>query len=88
MTLTLSLLAGALIVGVFAGWRGARPSDFLRPRMVPWRFIMLLAGALATQNIALKAAADALRAELDFIQGTRSWKVTAPLRKMKGRGAS
>ena len=40
------------------------------------------------QNIALKAAADALRAELDFIQGTRSWKVTAPLRKMKGRGAS
>jgi hypothetical protein len=47
MTLTLSLLAGALIVGVFAGWRGARPSDFLRPRMVPWRFIMLMAGALA-----------------------------------------
>ena len=47
MTLTLSLLAGALIVGVFAGWRGARPSDFLKPRMVPWRFIMLMAGALA-----------------------------------------
>ena len=47
MTLTLSLLAAALIVGGFAGWRGARPSDFLRPRMVPWRFIMLLAGALA-----------------------------------------
>lgn len=46
MTLTLSLLAGALIVAVFAGWRGARPSDFLKPRMVPWRFIMLLAGAL------------------------------------------
>ena len=47
MSLTLSLLAGALIVAVFAGWRGARPSDFLRPRMVPWRFIMLLAAALA-----------------------------------------
>ena len=47
MTLTLSLLAGALIVAGFAGWRGARPSDFLRPRMVPWRFIMLLGGALA-----------------------------------------
>ena len=46
MTLTLSLLAGALIVALFAGWRGARPSDFLKPRMVPWRFIMLLAGAL------------------------------------------
>ena len=47
MTLTLSLLAVALIVGGFAGWRGARPSDFLKPRMVPWRFIMLLAGAFA-----------------------------------------
>ena len=47
MTLTLSLLAGALTVAVFAGWRGARPSNFLKPRMVPWRFIMLLAGALA-----------------------------------------
>ena len=46
MTLTLSLLAGALIVAGFAGWRGARPSNFLKPRMVPWRFIMLLAGAL------------------------------------------
>lgn len=46
MTLTLSLLAGALIVAIFSGWRGARPSDFLRPRMIPWRFIMLLAGAL------------------------------------------
>ena len=47
MTLTLSLLAGTLIVGGFAGWRGARPSDFLKPRMIPWRFIMLMAGALA-----------------------------------------
>ena len=47
MTLTLSLLAASLVVGAFAGWRGARPSDFLRPRMVPWRFIMLLSGALA-----------------------------------------
>ncbi len=47
MTMTLSLLAATLIVGGFAGWRGARPSDFLKPRMVPWRFIMLLAGAFA-----------------------------------------
>ena len=47
MTLTLSLLAGAVILCLFAGWRGARPSDFHRPRMVPWRFIMLLAGAFA-----------------------------------------
>ena len=51
-------------------------------------FMVLRSDDLATQNIALKAAADALRAELDFIQGTRSWKVTAPLRKMKGRGSN
>lgn len=51
-------------------------------------FVVLRSDDLATQNIALKAAADALRAELDFIQGTRSWRVTAPLRKMKGRGAN
>ncbi|OYW40955.1 MAG: hypothetical protein B7Z42_03025 [Brevundimonas sp. 12-68-7] len=42
----LSLLAASLVVGGFAGWRGAQPSDFFKPRMVPWRFIMLLAGAL------------------------------------------
>lgn len=47
MTVTLSLLAAALVVGLLAGWRGARPVDFLRPRLVPWRFVMLLAGALA-----------------------------------------
>ena len=45
LSLTLWFLASALTVCVFAGWRGARPTDFLRPRMVPWRFIMLLAGA-------------------------------------------
>ena len=39
------------------------------------------------QIVALEAAAEALRQELDFIQGTRSWKVTAPLRKWKGRSA-
>lgn len=47
MPLTLSLLAASLILMTFAGWRGARPSDFLKPRMVPWRFIMLLSAALA-----------------------------------------
>ncbi|WP_396595168.1 hypothetical protein [Brevundimonas sp. R86498] len=46
MSLTLILLAATLAVGLAAGWRGARPSDFLRPRLIPWRFIMLLAGAL------------------------------------------
>lgn len=47
-SLTLILLAAASAVAVFSGWRGARPPDLSRgPRMVPWRFIMLAAAALA-----------------------------------------
>lgn len=48
MTLTLALLALATCLMTFAGWRGARPLDLTKgPRMIPWRFIMLLSGALA-----------------------------------------
>ncbi len=46
LTITLALLAAALGLAVFAGWRGSRPWDPRRGvRMVPWRFIMLLSGA-------------------------------------------
>ena len=46
-SLTLTLLAATIAVAVFSGWRGARPPDLSKgPRMMPWRFIMLLAGAL------------------------------------------
>lgn len=41
-----------------------------------------------TQVLALESAAQALRQELDFITGTRSWRITAPLRSWKGRGSS
>ena len=50
-------------------------------------FVVLASEDKDTQIIALNAANKALRQELDFIQGTRSWKVTAPLRRWKGRGA-
>jgi glycosyltransferase involved in cell wall biosynthesis len=50
-------------------------------------FIVLGSNDKDTEIIALKAAADSLKAELEFMQSTRSWKVTAPLRKMKGRGS-
>lgn len=44
---TLSLLAACLAAVVFTGWRGARPPDIAKgPRMMPWRFLMLLFGAL------------------------------------------
>lgn len=48
LTNTLILLGVALVVMVFSGWRGARPPDpFKGPRMMPWRFLMLGAAALA-----------------------------------------
>jgi glycosyltransferase involved in cell wall biosynthesis len=49
-------------------------------------FVVLNSQDKDTEIIALKAAADALKQELDFTHNTRSWKVTAPLRKLKGRG--
>ncbi|CAB4961537.1 MAG: glycosyltransferase [Actinobacteria bacterium] len=51
-------------------------------------FVVLGADDLKSQVVALKSTADALRQELDFVLNTRSWKVTAPLRRLKGRGAS
>ena len=50
-------------------------------------FVVVADSDTETQIAALEASNEALRQELDFIQGTRSWKVTAPLRKWKGRGA-
>ena len=51
-------------------------------------FVVLAADDLRAEVVAHRAAAQALRQELDFVMGTRSWKVTAPLRRWKGRGAS
>ncbi|MDP3802600.1 hypothetical protein [Brevundimonas sp.] len=46
LNLTLALIVAALALAVFAGWRGSRPWDPRRGvRMIPWRFVMLLAGA-------------------------------------------
>lgn len=46
LSLTLTLLAAAVALAVFAGWRGSLPWDLRRGvRMIPWRFIMMLSGA-------------------------------------------
>jgi hypothetical protein len=41
------IVGGALLAfALFAGWRGARaPNPHKGPRMMPWRFLMLLAAA-------------------------------------------
>ena len=47
LTVTLGLIGAALALTVFAGWRGARPSQpHLGVRMAPWRLIMILGGAV------------------------------------------
>lgn len=48
LTITLGVLAAALALTVVAGWRGSRPPDLMRgPRMIPWRFVMVLSAATA-----------------------------------------
>ena len=50
MSLSVTVAALVLILGIggLAAWRGARPWDPRRgPRMMPWRAIMVLSGALA-----------------------------------------
>jgi len=43
MSATLALAAVFLILTVLFGWLGARPARLLaQPRLVPWRFLMLL----------------------------------------------
>jgi hypothetical protein len=48
VSLTLILLLVCLTITVFTGWRGQRPPDLVKgPRMAPWRFLMLLFGAIS-----------------------------------------
>ncbi len=57
MPVTLALLAAVIGLLIFAGWRGSRPSQpHLGVRMVPWRFVMVLAAALALPLIVHIAA--------------------------------
>jgi hypothetical protein len=45
---TILLLTLTVVFAVFCGWRGARRWNVLQgPRMIPWRFLMLLAFAVA-----------------------------------------
>ena len=45
---TLALLTAVAAFGAFCAWRGARPPNPHRgPRLIPYRFLMILCGALA-----------------------------------------
>ncbi len=57
LSVTLALIAAAVALTVFAGWRGARPWDPRKGvRMIPWRIIMLLS-ATAVVILAVDLAA-------------------------------
>jgi len=48
MTVTLALLAVSVAMTALSAWRGGLPPDIIRgPRMIPWRFLMILFAALA-----------------------------------------
>jgi hypothetical protein len=58
-TLLFAMTAGSAVLAAFAGWRGARPPNPMKgPRLIPWRFIMVLAAAAAIGCLftALRAA--------------------------------
>lgn len=42
---TLMIMAATAGLFTFAARRGGRPSDPLRPRMVPWTLVAIIAGA-------------------------------------------
>jgi hypothetical protein len=47
LSVTLALIAMVVAAGALSGWRGAQPPNLQRgPRLVPWRFLMVLCGAL------------------------------------------
>ena len=46
LPVTLLSAAAGVALAVFCGWRGAKPPDLARgPRLVPYRFLMMLAAA-------------------------------------------
>ncbi len=46
LTATLIVLAACVAIFAFGSWRSTRPADPLKPRMLPWRTIILIAGAV------------------------------------------
>lgn len=85
--LTLPLGAGEEGEQALVTFRVTDASDTVEGFMGVRSLVILEADDLTGRLTAAEAAARALRQELDFIHGTRSWRVTAPLRRWKGRGA-
>ncbi|RAK64899.1 hypothetical protein [Phenylobacterium kunshanense] len=58
----LALSAGCAALAVFAGWRGAKPPNPLKgPRMIPWRWLMVVSATAAVLLFSLSEQAAGLR---------------------------
>lgn len=44
LVITCALLAAALGIFAFGSWRMSHPADPLKPRMVPWRTVLVVVG--------------------------------------------
>jgi hypothetical protein len=42
LSITLVLLALGVTATGACGWMGARPKDYLKPRLIPWQMLMLV----------------------------------------------
>lgn len=58
----LALSAGCAALAVFAGWRGARPPNPLKgPRMIPWRWLMVISATAAILLFSLSEQAAGIQ---------------------------
>ena len=86
--LELNLGSGAQGEGALASFNVTDATDSIEGFLGIRSFVILEASDQQGQVLAHKSAAHALRQELDYLTSTRSWKITAPLRKLKGRGSN
>ena len=86
--LELNLGSGAQGEGALVSFNVTDATDSIEKFLGIRSFVILEASDQQGQVLAHKSAAQALRQELDYLTNTRSWKVTAPLRKRKGRGSN
>ncbi len=86
--LELNLGSGSQGEGALVSFNVTKATDSIEGFLGIRSFVILEASDQQAQVLAHKSAAQALRQELDYLTNTRSWKVTAPLRKLKGRGSN
>jgi amino acid transporter len=52
LTLTIAIFAAAAALFAFGSWRSAQPADPLKPRLVPWRLVVILSGVVGILMLA------------------------------------